>query len=147
MLFRSRQVLGWYQQIQIFRFPDGEYERFKQVVVLATGKRAQYVPASKEAIEAICCLANPENEIPVLVAGNGEYSIPVSPEKARFTYTPLEPAQLTQAANHCTPVGSEEYGRATYVRPLGAPFAPAMPLSVGHVTMRATRSRLNNCLA
>jgi hypothetical protein len=134
----ARQVLGWYEQVKVCRFPDGEYERFKQVVVLATGKRAQYAPASKEAIEAICCLADSAHEIPVLTGGNGEYSIPVSPEKARFTYTPLEPAQLTQAANHCTPVGSDEYGRATYVRPLGAPFAPAMPLSVGHVTMLIT---------
>ncbi|MEI7849532.1 MAG: hypothetical protein WCK35_27285, partial [Chloroflexota bacterium] len=92
----------------------------------------------KEAIEAICCLANSENEIPILTAGNQEFYIPASPDKVRFTYTPVEPAQLTQAANQCTPVGSEEYGRATYVRPLGAPFAPAMPLSVGHVTMIIT---------
>ena len=134
----ARMVLGWYETVLIYRFPDGEYERFKQVVVLGINKRAQYVPASKEAIEAICSLANSENEIPVLTVGNHEYSIPVSPDKVRFTYTPVEPAQLTQAANQCTPVGSEEYGRATYVRPLGAPFAPAMPLSVGHVTMLIT---------
>jgi hypothetical protein len=134
----ARQVLGWYEQVQIFRFPDGEYERFKQVVVLALHKRAQYIPASKEAIEAICNLANPETEIPVLVAGNQAYPIPLSPEKVHFTYTPVEPAQLLQAALKCSPVGSEEYGRATYVRPLGAPFAPAMPLSVGHVTMLIT---------
>jgi hypothetical protein len=134
----ARHVLGWYEQVKITRFPDGEYERFKQVVVFATNKRAQYLPAGKETIEAVCCLANPETEIPILTTGSGEFDIPISPEKACFTYTPIEPAQLARAASHCSPVSSLEYQRATYVRPLGASFHPAIPLSVGHTTMLIT---------
>ena len=134
----ARHVLGWYEQVKVTRFPDGEYERFKQVVVFAVNKRTQYIPAGKEAIEALCCLANPETDIPILTTGSGEFVIPAAPEKARFTYTPIEPAQLARAANQCSPVGSSEYQRATYVRPLGASFTPALPLSVGHVTMLIT---------
>jgi hypothetical protein len=33
------------------------------------------------------------------------------------------------------PIGTPAYEHATYVRPIGAPFTPAMPLSVGHITM------------
>lgn len=134
----ARHVLGWYEQVKVTRFPDGEYERFKQVVVFAVNKRTQYIPAGKEAIEALCGLANPETDIPILTSGSGDYVIPAAPEKARFTYTPFEPAQLARAANQCSPVGSGEYQRATYVRPLGASFTPALPLSVGHVTMLIT---------
>jgi len=134
----ARHVLGWYEQVLVTRFPDGEYKRFKQVVVFAVKKRAQYLPAGKDAIEAICNLAHPETDILALRSGNGDFVIPAAPEKARFTYTPIEPAQLAQAANHCSPVGSGEYRRATYVRPLGASFKPALPLSVGHVTMLIT---------
>jgi len=134
----ARHVLGWYEKVIVTRFPDGEYERFKQVVVFAINKRAQYIPAGKDSIESICRLANPETDIPVLTTGNGDFTIPVVPEKVHFTYTPVEPAQMAQAANHCSPVGSEEYQRATYVRPLGASFTPALPLSVGHVTMLIT---------
>ena len=134
----ARHVLGWYEQVIVTRFPDGEYERFKQVVVFAIDKRAQYLPAGKDSIESICRLTNPETDIPVLIAGNGDFTIPVAPERAHFTYTPIEPAQLAQAASQCSPVGSEEYRRATYVRPLGASFTPALPLSVGHVTMLIT---------
>jgi hypothetical protein len=134
----ARHVLGWYEQVIVTRFPDGEYERFKQVVVFAINKRAQYLPAGKEAIEAICYLANPETDIPILTPGDGDFVIPAAPEKVRFTYTPIEPVQLAQAATRCSPIGSEEYQRATYVRPLGASFTPALPLSVGHVTMLIT---------
>jgi hypothetical protein len=134
----ARHALGWYEQVIVTRFPDGEYERFKQVVVFAINKRAQYIPAGKDSIESICLLANSETDIPVLAAGESVFSIPAAPEKVHFTYTPIEPAQLAQAANQCSPVGSEEYRRATYVRPLGASFTPALPLSVGHVTMLIT---------
>jgi|GEM_PF-1066086 len=134
----ARHVLGWYETVQVFRFPDGEYERFKQVVVLALNKRAAYLHPGKEAIEAICNLANEQTDIPVFTMGTGEYLIPATPGKARFTYTPLEPAALAEIARQASPVGSQEYARATYVRPLGAPFTPAMPLSVGHITMLIT---------
>ena len=134
----ARHILGWYAEVKVFRFPDGEYERFKQVVVLALNKRPTYLHPGKEAIEAICNLADEQTDIPVLIAGKGEYVIPATPDKARFTYTPLEPAALAEAARQASPVGTPEYTRATYVRPLGAPFTPAMPLSVGHVTMLIT---------
>lgn len=134
----ARHALGWYEQVIVTRFPDGEYERFKQVVVFAINKRTQYIPAGKDSIESICRLANSETDIPVLTVGNRDFSIPAAPEKANFTYTPIEPAQLAQAANQCSPVNSDEYQRATYVRPLGASFTPALPLSVGHVTMLIT---------
>jgi hypothetical protein len=134
----ARHLLGWYEQVTVTRFPDGEYERFKQVVVFAVSKRVQYLPAGKEAIEVICQLAHSEADIPILTPGNGDFVIPAAPEKVRFTYTPIEPAQLVRAANQCSPVGSGEYQRATYVRPLGASFSPALPLSVGHVTMLIT---------
>jgi hypothetical protein len=35
------------------RFPDDEYERFKQVVILACNKRQKYAPPTKEAIQSI----------------------------------------------------------------------------------------------
>jgi hypothetical protein len=134
----ARHVLGWYETVMVFRFPDGDYERFKQVIVLALNKRPVYLHPGKESIESICALADEQTEIPVFSRGAEAYVIPATPAKARFTYTPLEPAALAEAARQASPVGSQEFTRATYVRPLGAPFTPAMPLSVGHVTMLIT---------
>ncbi len=134
----ARHVLGWYEKVLIFRFPDGEYEAFKQVVVLALGKRPTYLHPSREAIETICALADESAEIPVITQGAEEIVIPPTPGKAKFTYAPIEPAALTEAARAASPVKKQEYLRATYIRPLGAFFRPAIPLSVGHTTMLIT---------
>lgn len=134
----ARHVLGWYEKVLVFRFPDGEYEAFKQVVVLALGKRPTYLHPGKEAIETICALVDESTEIPVITQGAEEIVIPPTPGKAKFTYTPIEPAALAEAARSASPVKTQEYFKATYVRPLGASFHPAIPLSVGHTTMLIT---------
>jgi len=50
-------------------------------------------------------------------------------------YTPYDPGQLLQLGKQCSPIGTPAYEHATYVRPIGAPFTPAMPLSIGHISM------------
>jgi hypothetical protein len=54
----ARHLLGWYESVEIMRFPGEEYERFKQVVVLACNKRQKYLPAKKEALDVISSLAD-----------------------------------------------------------------------------------------
>ena len=53
-----RHLLGWYEELQVLRFPDGEYERFKQIVLLACNKRSKYVPPKKEALDALSAMAD-----------------------------------------------------------------------------------------
>lgn len=132
----ARHLAGWYEQVAVLRFPDGEYERFKQVVVLACSKRGKYAPPTKEAIEAISSLVNPQAEMAVLSQGFKAIEIPPAPSgKATFVFTPVEPGHLLQLGCQCSPIGTPAYQHATYVRPVGTPFTPAMPLSVGHITM------------
>ena len=116
----ARHVLGWYETVKVFRFPDGEYERFKQIVVLALNKRPVYLHPGKESIESICALADEQTEIPVFTRGTGEYIIPLrsasgtfpsAPAKARFTYAPLEPAALAEAERLKRPVRYLESSR------------------------------------
>ncbi|HNB52270.1 MAG TPA: DUF6094 domain-containing protein, partial [Anaerolineales bacterium] len=129
----ARHILGWYTEAHVYRFPDGEYEAFKQVVILATGKRDKYQPPTKEAVHAFTRWADEDTDLPVLPPGNGQYTLPTAP-KATLTYTPVDPAAQLRAVRQCTPLGSETYRRATYVRPLGASFTPALPLKVGDLT-------------
>lgn len=129
----ARHVLGWYTEAHVYRFPEGEYEAFKQVVILALGKRDKYQPPTKEAIQAFTSWADEDTDLPVLPPGNGQYPLPPAP-KATLTYAPVDPAAQLRAVRQCTPLGSEVYRRATHVRPLGAPFTPALPLKVGDLT-------------
>lgn len=132
----ARHLLGWYENVIVLRFPDEEYARFKQVVILACAKRSQYAPPTKEAIEGITSLADEAAAIPILQPGFNAIDIPpLPPGKTAFVFTPHDPGQLLQLARQCSPIGTPAFERATYVRPIGAPFTPAMPLSVGHITM------------
>ncbi len=132
----ARHLLGWYENVNVYRFPEQEYERFKQVVVLACNKRPKYAPPKKEHMDAIVACADPTTQIEALPVGTGEFVIPPTPfGKINFVFTPFDPGQLLQLGQQCSPLGTPAYERATYVRPIGAPFTPAMPLSVGHITM------------
>jgi hypothetical protein len=132
----ARHLLGWYETVEIMRFPHEEYQRFKQVVVLACNKRQKYLPAKKEALDAISSLADEEMPIPELHVGDGCFVIPPVPQiKSTFMFTPIDPGQLLQLGQQCSPIKTPAYEHATYVRPIGAAFTPAMPLSVGHITM------------
>jgi hypothetical protein len=132
----ARHLAGWYESVTVLRFPDGEYERFKQVVILACSKRGKYVPPTKDAIEAISSLADQQAQIAVLSQGFNAIEIPPAPSgKATFIFTPVDPGHLLQLGQQCSPIGTPAYQHATYVRPVGAPFTPAMPLSIGHISM------------
>ncbi|MBN1667158.1 MAG: hypothetical protein JW862_08710, partial [Anaerolineales bacterium] len=130
----ARHLAGWYEQTRVYRFPDPEYDAFHQVVIFATCRLAEYQHPGREQIEALTALA--EAELPVLPEGDGQFLIPPTPHgDFKFSYNPTDPVDLLCAARKCSPLGTPEFERATYVRPVGAPFTPAMPLMVGHLTM------------
>lgn len=132
----ARHLLGWYERLEILRFPDNEYSRFKQVMVLALSKRVKYTPPTKELLDSVTRYADEDVEMPVLHPGDSSIEIPPIPTgKVTFMFTPVEPGHLLALGKVCSPIGMPAYQRATYVRPIGAPFTPAMPLSVGHITM------------
>ncbi len=131
----ARHLLGWYEEVLIYRFPDGEYERFKQVVILACKRRAKYAMPTKEATEAIVCLADENAEIPVLPEGDGRYLIPAVSGQYVFKFTAREPQDEVRAMRKCNPTAAAEYKRATYIRPVGEAFNPIESIKVGHVTL------------
>ena len=131
----ARHLAGYYTRIEVRRFPDDLYERFKQVVVFALHRREKYKPPAKTQIEALTDLAK-EGEISVLKAGSGDVEIPPTPPgNHRFQYTPVEPQDLVQAAQRVNLLTTRAYRRRTYVRPVGAPINPALPEKIGHISM------------
>jgi hypothetical protein len=59
----ARYLASQYDRLTILRFPDGEYERFKQVLLLAIRREKHNVPTNED-IEAIQRQA--ESELPPL---------------------------------------------------------------------------------
>ena len=59
----ARYLASQYERFTVLRFPDGEYERFKQILLLAIRREKYNVPTNEE-IEAIQRLA--ESDLPPL---------------------------------------------------------------------------------
>jgi rubrerythrin len=131
----ARHLYGWFEYVSIMRFPDDEFQKFGQVVILAIQKREKYQPPKDKQIEYMLGLSKSGADLPVLKAGQGEFTLPAAPAEAKFIYKPTSVEDLVRLAEVCSPVGTPEFERATYVRPLGAPFQPAVPINLGHMTM------------
>ncbi len=131
----ARHLLGWYEQVHIYKFPDPDYDRFKQVAIFAVGKRARYQIPLKDDVDRIVAMADEAADIPVLGAGCGQFLLPDVSGPFRFEYVPANPVDLINQAKKYSPLGNSDYQRATYVRYNGAPINPAVPINIGHLTL------------
>ena len=92
----AKALSGYYDDLRCFRFPDGEYEAFKQVVIFGH-RRASFLRDDDLAAKS---LAWATAELPEMPEGDGEYKIPVGPEKSkagnpiRFRRSDLMPEDL-----------------------------------------------------
>lgn len=131
----ARHLAAWYEEVHVYHQDTQDWKRFNQIVILALKKRSQYEAPTKDKIEAITQYHSRDVEIPALPEGIGAYIIPPGPETVKFIYKPVQPEELVRIGKKCSPIGTPEFYRATYVRPLGAVFEPATPLKLGHMTM------------
>ncbi|RLC80227.1 MAG: hypothetical protein DRJ03_22075, partial [Chloroflexi bacterium] len=128
----ARLLAGHFDNLVIRRFPDGEYERFKQVVVL--GRKKPYKTPTGDAVNAIRALADAAAVVASLAAmETGEhFVIPPAPEDARFLRTSISRReQVARAYNAGWPdalLRAMEYQRQV-------DFCPALPPKKGHIAM------------
>jgi len=125
------RLAGHFDDLVIRRFPDGEYERFKQVVVL--GRKKPYKMPTGDEINAIRALADATAVIPPLSAPAAEhFVIPPAPENARFRRVSISRReQVARAYNAGWPddlLRAMEYKQQV-------DFCPALPPKKGHIAM------------
>lgn len=135
----ARHWCGWYDRSLVFRFPDGEFEAFGQVVLFGVA-RDHYQPPTKAQVEGFQSHAHAE--LTPLCAGDGRYALPPAPLAARFTHIPFDDETLTRTASAVNVLGSTEWERLTYVRPVGAPIHPLVQLKIGHLSMLISAGEL-----
>ena len=74
-----RLLAGHYEAISVYRFPDGLYEKFKQVVVLAYKRKVYLMPTDKEVL-SLQTLANTALE-PITPVDEPVYTLLPAPER------------------------------------------------------------------
>jgi hypothetical protein len=135
----ARHLASQYESITVWRFPDGEYERFKQILLLAQ-RRGKYNVPTNEEVDAIQRLAVVDLP-PLDFAAEPVYPVLPAPLKGAggrtITFRRLDwsPGDLVEAS-HWAGVRRTR-GWQDLIHPTNGEvaFTPVMPLKKGHLAM------------
>src|SRR3990172_6261807 len=135
----ARYLFGHYEAITVWRFPDGEYERFKQILLLAQRRQAYNLP-SKEEVEAVQALA--QADLPPLdFATEPVYPLLPAPLKGAggraITFRRLDwaPDDLVEASRWSGVRKTHSWQDLVHPTNTEVAFTPTMPLKKGHLAM------------
>ena len=126
----ARLLAGHFKDLVVRRFPEGEYERFKQVVVFA--RRRPHSTPTNEAINAIRVLR--DTDLPTLeqVTDSWPLATPLAPCKARFRRVNISDFELVSQALQ-SPWPTDMLAALTPQDQ--QTYTPPLPLKTGHVAM------------
>ncbi len=131
----ARFLAGHFSDISVFRFPDGEYERFRQVVVL--GYR-QPQPVENAGTEKELLSFGKDTLPPSLDdAGGVSYAVPQAAEVSRFFFRKISLGyeeilrEVARHGVHATKAWRDFETRR--LRNAEMEFRPAVPLRRGHL--------------
>ncbi len=140
MIEVARLLAGHYEAITVYRFPDGLYEKFKQVVVLAYKRKLYQLPTDKEVL-SLQSLATTELE-PIETAVEPIYELLSAPARgangkpAVFKRTDWEPEEVVEATIETGVHKTSEWLDLIHpTRSLTQLSQPVMPLKKGHIAM------------
>lgn len=140
MIEVARLLAGHYEAITVYRFPDGLYEKFKQVVVLAYKRKLYQLPTEKEVL-SLQNLATEELE-PIETAVEPIYELLSAPSRGAngkpivFKRTDWEPEEVVEATMEAGVQKTSEWLDLIHpTRGLTQLAQPVMPLKKGHIAM------------
>jgi hypothetical protein len=140
MIEVARLLAGHYEAITVYRFPDGLYDKFKQVVVLAY-KRKLYQPPTDKEVLSLQSLATTELE-PIQTAIEPIYELLPAPARGAngkaivFKRTDWEPEEVVEGTIEAGVHKTTEWLDLIHpTRSLTQLSQPVMPLKKGHIAM------------
>jgi len=135
----ARYLASQYERLTVLRFPDGEFERFRQVLLLATRREKYNVPTNDE-IEAIQRLAESDLS-PLGFAPEPVYPLLPAPLKGAggraITFRRLDwaPEDLVEASRWAGVRKTRAWQDLVKPTNTEIAFTPTMPLKKGHLAM------------
>ena len=126
----ARLLAGHFEDLVVRRFPDGEYERFKQVVVLA--RRKPYATPTQDALTAILALRDPALAPLEDAVAPWPLAVPAAPVRAKCYRVDLSEREQVALGHAC----GWPAGLLQAIQPqTQQAFHPPMPLKKGHIAM------------
>ncbi|MEI2607274.1 MAG: DUF6094 domain-containing protein [Candidatus Promineifilaceae bacterium] len=143
----ARYIAGWYERVQVFRFPDPEYAQFRQVVLFGV-LRPHPIPPDSELVEKLSLLASGLFPLPVLTpAEESIYTLPplkVPDKQFIFRSWMVDPdealVEVREQGARTTSAWREHLDAAAN----HVPLRPLTPLKIGHMSSVIAAGHLNN---
>lgn len=136
----ANHLAGCYEDIRIYRYPDELFERFKQVVILATKRTDAHLPLDEE-VATIREMADRELD-PIQKTADACYQLLPAPSRGAngkpvvFKRTDWEPEDVVEATLQDGVHRSAEWLDLIHPnRSLAQLSQPVMPLKKGHIAM------------
>jgi hypothetical protein len=155
-------LLAHYEEIQIFRFPDGEYERFRQIVLFGL-RRARAITPDSADIDRLRLLSMGPESLPPLAAPSTKpvpslprYSGQAAPEPVytlprpvvpdgRFHFRSqfVDPADALAEARSVGVASTAAWQQHLNPAAVSVPLRPLTPLKIGHMNSIIAAGHLN----
>lgn len=128
----AKMLAGYFENLVSRRFPDGEYERFHQVVVFGV-RRSRYQKPDGDTVDAIRALANAD--LPVLDEPESPWPVTLPPAPGRAKMVLVEMSNYERICQAAAMGWPPELLDTLNLSERSTTLQPAMPLKRGHVAM------------
>lgn len=143
----TRYILSWYDRVQVYRFPNGEYERFNQIVLFGVLRPKATAPDS-ERVERVAQLAAGKEMLrPLTAVSEPTCTLPplaVKPGAFRFRSQFVDPADALAEARQVGASTKAVWRQHLDPGSAHVPLRPVTPLKIGHMNSIIAAGHLNN---
>ena len=150
----AKYIAAHYDQVRVYRFPDGEYERFKQIVLFGVRRPKGVVPDAA-AVDALMAMGREETGLlpvpprlePLTAVPDPIYTLPplvVKDSAFKFRSMFVDPADALAEARQMGASVTDAWRQ--HLDPTGAsvPLRPLTPLKIGHMNSIIAAGHMNN---
>ncbi|MCI0395986.1 MAG: DUF6094 domain-containing protein [Chloroflexi bacterium] len=143
----TRYILSWYDRVQVYRFPDETYGRFRQIVLFGV-HRPKAVTPDAELVERLAQMAAEKDALPPLTAAPEPiYALPplvVKPGVFHFRSQFVDPAAALAEAQRQGARTTAAWCEHLDPGSAGVALRPLTPLKIGHMNSIIAAGHLNN---
>ena len=143
----TRYILSWYDRVQVFRFPDGLYDRFRQIVLFGVHRPKAVVPDGEMVDRLAQMAASKEALLPLMAAPAPAYTLPplaVKPGAFQFRSQFVDPADALAEARQLGASTTAAWREHLDPNSAQVPLQPLTPLKIGHMNSVIAAGHLNN---
>jgi hypothetical protein len=143
----TRYILSWYDQIQVYRFPDDTYDRFRQIVLYGVHRPKAVVPHNELVEQLAVMAASKEALLPLAAAPEHSYTLPplaVKPGAFQFRSQFVDPADALAEARQVGASTTTAWREHLDPNSAQVPLRPLTPLKIGHMNSVIAAGHLNN---